>query len=148
MRFITSIAALLLTAAPAFAEAPSDDLRAELLAFNDQFNEYAASYDIEGIVSLYDEKALWIAPTERPVAGKETPRNTFTFLTENNGSLVHTVDKLIVSDDASQVIMIGDAIVKVDKAGLDFVGTYLFVLERDGENWEIIADMFNRHAEE
>lgn len=148
MRFFPSVTALLLVAAPAFADSPSDTLRAELLAFNDQFNAYAASYDIEGMVSLYDEKALWIAPTERPVAGKETPRNTFTFLTENKGSLSHTVEELIVSDDESQAIMIGDAIVKVEKAGLDFTGTYMFVLERDGESWEIVTDMFNQHTKE
>lgn len=148
MRFIVSVAAFLLNAVPAFADAPSPQLRAELLAFNDRFNAYAAAYDIEGIVSLYDEKALWIAPEKRPVAGKETPRNTFTFLTENKGSLVHTVEELIVSDDASQAIMIGDAIVKVENAGLDFVGTYLFVLERGNKDWEIVADMFNRHTEE
>jgi len=148
MRLFPSIAAVLLVAGPAFADSPSDELRAELLAFNDQFNAYAESYDIEGIVSLYDEKALWIAPAKRPVAGKETPRNTFTFLTENEGSLIHTVDELIVSDDESQVIMIGDAIVKVEKADLDFTGTYLFVLEREGEGWEIVADMFNQHTKE
>ena len=148
MRILSTLAALSLTATVAFADGHQTDLEAELNAWNDRFNELAASWDVDGIVSLYDEDALWIAPKSRPAPGPETARQTFTFAVENEGSLVHTVDELIISDDGSQAVMIGDAIVKVEKQGLDFTGTYLFVLEREGDDWQIMTDMFNQHIDE
>lgn len=148
MRILSTLAALTLTASIAFADGHQVDIEADLNAFNDRFNELAASWDVDGIVSLYDEDALWIAPNSQPAPAPESARATFTFAVENQGSLVHTVDELIISDDGSQAVMIGDAIVKVEKAGLDFTGTYLFVLEREGGTWLIKTDMFNRHVEE
>lgn len=147
MRLALSVAALLLSIAPSFADTATDTVRAELHAFNDRFNAYAEAYDVDGIVSLYDEKALWIAPKTPPVAGLETPRNTFSFLTENKGSITHSVDELIISDDGSQAVMIGGVEVLVEQAGMDFDGTYLFVLERDDEDWKIVADMFHQYLE-
>ena len=58
------------------------------------------------------------------------------------------MDELIISDDGSQAVMIGDAIVKVETQGLDFTGTYLFVLEREDDTWLIQTDMFNQHIDE
>ena len=44
--------------------------------------------------------------------------------------------------------MIGEADILVERAELDAMGTYLFVLERYGEDWKIVVDMFNQYAEE
>jgi ketosteroid isomerase-like protein len=134
---------------PALADDASDAIHADLVAFNDRFNTYAATYDIDGMMSLYDADTLWIEPGKPPAEGRDgVPRQTFTFLSENQGHLSHTVDRLFVSGDGSQAVMIGEADVLVESAGLDITGTYLFVLERDGETWEIVADMFNYHDEE
>ncbi|MEP3279201.1 MAG: nuclear transport factor 2 family protein [Stappiaceae bacterium] len=145
MRMIAIILALLLINLPASADTENDAIRADLIAFNDTFNDYARTYDIEGIVSLYDEKALWIAADAEPVAGQETPRKVFTMLTEHDGSLHHTVDKLIIAQDGSQAVMIGGVQASLGKAGPAFDGTYLFVLERRGEEWKIVADMFHQY---
>lgn len=148
MRILSTLAAFSLSATVAFADGHQADIEADLNAWNDRFNELAASWDLEGIVALYDEDALWIAPKSRPAPGPETARQTFSFAVENKGSLVHTVDELIISDDGSQAVMIGDAIVKVETQGLDFTGTYLFVLEREDDTWLIQTDMFNQHIDE
>ncbi len=89
-------------ATSAFAQLDHSALKAELYAFNDQFNAYAAAHDIEGIVGLYGETSLWIAPDARPAPGQVLARNTVGFLVANEGSLVHTVDTLILSQDGSQ----------------------------------------------
>jgi ketosteroid isomerase-like protein len=149
MKLMTTLAAaVLLSPLSAFADGHQTDIEAELMAFNDRFNEYAAAYDVEGIVSLYDENALWIAPKTPPALGPELARQTFSFLVAKEGSISHTVDQLTISDDGSQAVMIGDAIILVEQAGLDFTGTYLFVLEKEGDTWEIVTDMFNQHVEE
>lgn len=118
------------------------------MAFNDRFNTYAAAYDVDGIVSLYDDDALWNAPKTPPAPGPELARQTFSFLVEKEGSITDTADQLNISDDGSQAVMIGDAVILVEQAGLDFTGTYLFMLQKEGETWEIVTDMFNQHVEE
>lgn len=128
--------------------ASQEDREKELYAFNDLFNDYAKNNDVESIVSLYDEEALWIAPRTPPVTGKQAPRETFWFLVASEGSISHTIDHLFISDDGSQAVMIWDAIVLAEKAGLDFTGTYKFVLERRGDSWKIVSDMFNQHIQE
>ena len=124
------------------------DTRESLVAFNDLFNNYAKNYDVEGIVSLYADDALWIAPRTLPVPWKQASRETFWFLVSNSGSIVHTIDDLFISDDGSQAVMIWDAIVLVEKAGLDFTGTYKFVLKKIAGEWKIVSDMFNQHTSE
>lgn len=117
-----------------------------LAAFNDKFNSSSANHDVDALLSLYTPDALWIAPGERPVAGYDAPRETFGFVTKNKGFLSHTVDHLHISDDASQAVMIGEAVIKVDAAGMDATGTYLFVLKRDKDSWKIVTDMFHQHT--
>lgn len=141
-------AVFLISPLSTFADERHADIKAELMALNDSFNAYAKAQDVEGIVSLYDEEALWIAPQTPPAPGPELARQNFSFLVENDGSIVHTVDQLTISNDGSQAVMIGDAVILVEKAGLDFTGTYLFVLEKEDNTWKIVTDMFNRHVEE
>lgn len=149
MKLTTALAAaFLLSPITAFADGHQAAIEAELMAFNDRFNEYAAAYDVDGIVSLYDADSLWIAPKTPPAPGQELARQTFSFLVEKEGSITHTVDQLTISDDGAQAVMIGDAIILVEQAGLDFTGTYLFVLEKEGDTWEIVTDMFNQHVAE
>ncbi len=148
MRILIAVATLMLSATLVIAADTRATLEAELHAFNDRFNTLSANRDTEGLVALYADHSLWIAPETPPEPGQELARKNFGFLVENAGSLVHTVEELILSQDGTQAVMIGDAIIKVEKAGLDFVGTYLFVMQRDADGWEIIADMFNRHAQD
>lgn len=119
----------------------------DLEAVNDQFNAAAAAYDMEKFLSLYSKSALWIAPATPPVAGHDEPRAMFQFLADNQGTLTHTVDQLFVSQDGTLAVMIGTADVLMESAEIDADGTYLFVLERDGENWQIAADMWHQHRE-
>lgn len=123
------------------------EIEADLIAFNDRFNEIMVALDVESAVALYDEDSLWIDSENPPIPGPEGALTNFGFLAANNGSNIHTVDRLILSEDGSQAIMIGDADILVESQGLDFTGTYQFVLVRDGDDWKIMVDMFNTHVE-
>ena len=114
--------------------------------FNDEFNAISAKHDVDGLLSLYTPDSLWIAPGERPATGYEEPRKTFSFLAENKGLLTHTVDHLHISNDGSQAVMIGEAVIKVDAVGMDATGTYLFVMKRVNDEWKIVTDMFHQHT--
>ncbi|NIA71321.1 nuclear transport factor 2 family protein [Pelagibius litoralis] len=143
-----AVFALLIATAPVSAQEIDADTRASLIAFNDAFNAHAEVLDVEGMMSLYHEDALWIAPATPPAKGRDgVPRQTFTFLTENDGEITHTIDYLFVSDDGTQAVMIGDAVGSVESKGIAFKGTYHFTLVRDDakDNWEIVADMFNQY---
>lgn len=127
------------------------EVRASLVAFNDAFNAHAEALDVEGMMSLYHEDALWIAPAEPPAEGRDgVPRQTFTFLTENDGEISHTIEYLFVSDDGTQAVMIGDAVGAVESQGVAFAGTYHFTLVREDaeDDWQIVADMFNQYSTE
>eukprot|EP00752_Nemacystus_decipiens_P005254 g4768.t1 len=123
------------------------EIEASLIAFNDRFNELTAALDVPSLVALYDEDSLWIDQENPPIPGPEGVLTNFGFLAANNGSNIHTVDRLIISEDGSQAIMIGEADILVENQGLDFTGTYQFVLVRDGDDWKIMVDMFNIHSE-
>ncbi|TBR43794.1 DUF4440 domain-containing protein [Marinomonas agarivorans] len=118
----------------------------ELVAFNDRFNEVVANKDMKGFLDLYSKKVWWIAPATPPVVGHGEPTQTFQFIIANQGELTHTIDKLSISQDGTQAVMIGTAIVKVDKVGLDTDGTYLFVLEKENGAWKIQTDMWHQHT--
>lgn len=148
MRILSVLAAIVLTSTMVLADDHQAKARAELNAFNDRFNALSAARNTEGLAALYAVDSLWIAPKTPPAPGQKLARETFGFLAAKKGSLVHTVDELILSDDSTQAVMIGDAIVKVERAGLDFTGTYLFVLQRQQDGWQIVTDMFNQHVED
>ena len=128
------------------ADGKTNNIDAEMAAFNDRFNQVVADKDIEGFLSLYAEDTLWIAPATPPVVGHGEPRALFQFIIEKEGSLTHTVDTLFISDDETQVVMIGTADVLVEQAGMDVDGTYLFVLERHEDSWIILTDMWHQHT--
>lgn len=44
--------------------------------------------------------------------------------------------------------MIGTYNLNIEAVGAQAIGTYLFVLERNGDEWDIVVDMFNQHAAE
>lgn len=139
---------LILISFSVFANNSNDTVLQELNAFNDKFNQAVAEKDMAGFLSLYSAEALWIAPASPPVEGHGEPRATLQMIIDNDGQLSHTVDKLIISDDGDQAVMIGSANVYVEKAGIDATGTYLFVLERKNQNWQIITDMWHQHAKQ
>lgn len=139
----------LLTAAVLFgtkttAASPSANV-ADLASYNDSYNEIIANYDMDGFLDLYTNNPLWIAPTEAPVSGLEVPRNTFGFITAKKGNLSHTADHTFFSKDGSQAVLIGQYDVEIAAVGKKGTGTYLFVLEREGDGWKIVVDMFNEH---
>lgn len=156
MRSLTPLRGLILagslmftaTAGPITSSAIAENSQEEaaLTALNDQFNAYAEAYDLNGFLSLYDPEILWIAPGEHPSPGYEEPSKTFQFLIDQKGMLSHTIDHLFISQDGSQAVMIGDAIIKAEPAGLDATGTYLFVLKQQDGEWQIIVDMFHQHT--
>lgn len=133
------------------ALASDEATRQSLIAFNDRFNELAASHNIEGLVALYHEDAYWIAPDALPAQGRDgVPRQTITFMSQNQGELSHTIDELFISEDGTQAVMMGVTAAAVEAVGLDFEGTYIYVLERQSEQepWQIVVDMYNNHPAE
>lgn len=150
MRLLSSLkgfALATLIAMPAVA-ADRAELKKELLAYNDTYNEIIATYDLEAFVALYNDAPLWIAPEKAPVVGLDVPRGTFGFIVENQGELVHSFEELVVSDDGTQAVMIGSYDLNVEKVGVAAQGTYLFVLARNDDRWDIVVDMFNQYAAE
>ena len=57
-----TVLALTMTTPAVFAAETQGETHRSLVDFNELFNAYAASHDIEGLVSLYDQDAYWIAP--------------------------------------------------------------------------------------
>ena len=149
---LSTIALITAFALPATAEtAAQAAARDSLVAFNDRFNELAASLDVEGILSLYDEDTYWIAPAAKPAQGRDgVPRQTVTFLSQNKGELSHTIEDLFISQDGTQAVMKGVTQASVESQGFELEGSYIYVLERDDESapWRIVVDMFSNYAPE
>lgn len=147
-RLATAVLALFTITPHAFADETLEETRHSLVAFNELFNEFAASHDIEGLVSLYDRDAYWIAPDALPTRGRDgVPRQTITFMSENKADLSHTVEDLFISDDGTQAVMMGVTSASVESADIQFEGTYVYVLQRSAEDepWRVVLDMFNNH---
>ncbi len=79
--------------------------------------------------------------------GLDEARKLFEFVTSKNGDVTHSINHLFVSDDTSLAVMIGDVNVKIESAGIDGHGTYLYVLDQVDDEWKIIGDMWNQVAE-
>lgn len=139
------VAVIFAVAAPVIAA--GDDSRLSLSTYNDRYNEIVQSYDIKAFLALYSNDPLWIAPNNPPVAGLDVPRNTLQFLADKAGVLTHTVEHVYTSNDGSQAVLIGQYDAVIDSINQKSSGTYLFVLARDGNEWDIIVDMFNSHTE-
>ncbi|MBT8154670.1 nuclear transport factor 2 family protein [Epibacterium ulvae] len=149
MRLLSSLKGFALATLIATTVLAADDIRmAEFEAYNDRYNEIIANYDLEAFMNLYNDSPLWIEPDKAPIAGLEVPGGTFGFIVQNEGALTHTFDELKISDDGSQAVMIGTYALDIEKVGAKAEGTYLFVLERNGDSWDIVVDMFNQHAAE
>lgn len=147
---LSTIAVIASLAMPALAETQAQaDARESLIAFNDRFNELAATHDAEGLIALYDEDALWIAPATPPAQGRDgVPRQTITFMSENQGELSHTVEGMFISDDGTLAVMTGVTRAAVESQGFQLEGSYVYVLERESEDapWQIVLDMFSHYA--
>lgn len=143
---IPALVALALPLGQVHSAEPAEAQQEAFEAYNDSYNALVADHYLEAFVALYGESPLWIAPTAEPAAGLDVPRNTFQFIIDNEGSLTHTFDRLHVSDDGTQAVMIGTYEVAIEKVGAESSGTYLFVLEQEGDGWKIVVDMFNEHA--
>ncbi|MEX0303287.1 MAG: nuclear transport factor 2 family protein [Leisingera sp.] len=149
---LSAVAVITSLALPAFAEtAAQSAARESLIAFNDRFNELAATHNAAGLIALYGEGTFWIAPAARPVQGRDgVPRQTITFMSENKGELSHTVEDLFISDDGTQAVMKGVTKASVESQGFELEGSYIYVLERENEDapWQIVLDMFSNYATE
>lgn len=139
-------------ALPVIAETQAQSqARESLIAFNDRFNELAATHDAAGLIALYDEDAFWIAPATPPAQGRDgVPRQTINFMSENKGDLSHTIEDLFISDDGTQAVMKGITRALVESQGFQLEGSYVYVLERENEDdeWQIVLDMFSNYATE
>lgn len=145
MKLLSSLAlaaSLSVVALAAFADGHQTAIEADLHAFNDRFNELAASGDAAGLTALYAADSLWIAPGEGPIPGQAGAEATFGFMKAQNGQNVHSIDHLFISDDGTMAVMVGDAEILVESMGMDFTGTYQFVLRHDGNDWKIVSDMY------
>ena len=138
--------ALVISAGLAAADATDQAALEALTQLNDRFNEAAARHDAEGLLRLYAEDTLWIAQGAPVTQGLDGPRALFEFVTANRGHVTHTIDHLLVSDDATLAVMIGSVDAKIESAGLDATGTYLFVLRPKDDGWEIVTDMWHQHG--
>lgn len=149
---LTTIAIFASLALPVIAETQAEaDARESLIAFNDRFNELAASHDADGLVALYDENTFWIAPATPPAQGRDgVPLQTIVFMSENQGDLSHTVEDLFISDDGTQAVMKGVTRASVEAHDFQLEGSYIYVLERENEDvpWRIVLDMFSNYATE
>lgn len=142
-----TVVALAFTAASCGSSTDTDAIADDLTEFNDEFNRLAADLNVDAIASLYDQDSLWIEPTSPPKNGQETARQTLEFLAANDGDLSHTIDRLDISDDGTQAVMVGETTFSAEAAGVEGNGTYIYVLERDDDgDWKIIIDMFNQYA--
>lgn len=139
--------ALVLAAVSLSVNSSTSNTTEEMRAFNDRFNSVVAERGIDDFISLYSQKALWIAPSTAPVEGQDEPRALIEFLTAKDGHLSHTIDTLFVSPDGTQAVMIGEADVEVEQVGMDANGTYLFVMEKEGDDWKIQTDMWHQYTE-
>ena len=132
-------------ALPVIAETQAQSqARESLIAFNDRFNELAATHDAAGLIALYDEDAFWIAPATPPAQGRDgVPRQTINFMSENKGELSHTIEDLFISDDGTQAVMKGITRALVESQGFQLEGSYVYVLERENEDdeWQIVLDL-------
>ncbi len=142
----TVLISILVVTASAFAQDNAETVKKELNTYNDRYNEIVQSHDVDTFVGLYSNNPLWISPTDAPVAGLELPRNTLQFLADNDGKLHHTADHVFVSSDGSQAVLIGKYDVAVEKFHRKADGTYLLVLARKNEGWDIVVDMYNEHV--
>lgn len=140
----TLITSLTLCAGFALAEGASTALES-LNAVNDQFNHQAAEHDAAGLLGLYAQDTLWIAPGLPVSQGISGPRELFEFVTKNEGTVTHTIDHLFVANDASLAVMIGSVEAKIETFDQDATGTYLFVLTPKDDGWEIVTDMWHEH---
>lgn len=149
MRRLLSSLAIALTLAACGPNTSDVQSRAvvELTAVNDTFNAAAAAHDAETLVGLYSDNPVWIEPGKPAVISLDKPRQLFEFVTANKGHVTHTIDHLFVSDDATLAVMIGSVVAKVESAGMDATGTYLFVLKPEDEGWDVVVDMWQQHSE-
>ncbi len=146
LKIASTIAVLVITTTQALTDDISNVSRESLITLNDTFNTYAANYNLEGLISLYDKDAFWVSPGSKPIQGRdEVLRGAITTLRENKGRLSHTIEYLFVSADGTQAVMIGNATVVVEKSDLNYTGTYNFTLKHDGDRWQIVVDMYNQH---
>lgn len=139
--------ALMLSAVPLVVSADQEGAIAALEDLNDRFNAAASNHDAAGILSLYADDTIWIAPGKPAVKGLEEPKKLFEFVTSNKGDVSHSIDTLFVSDDGTLAVMIGSVDAKIESAGMDATGTYLYVLQPGDEGWEVAADMWHQHEE-
>ncbi len=128
----------LIAGGAAAEEGPPD---APFQAINDRFNAAVAAGDLEAMLDLYAEDVLWLAPNAPAATGRDIARANYGFVFDNNASLSHTLDHVLVSDDRTQAVMIGTF--SAPTLNIADKGSYLFVLENQNKTWKITADIFN-----
>lgn len=145
MRVLLKFAFFAAASLPAFAEETMHDLD----AVNDAFNAGIATQNVSGLMELYGEEVMWIAPgTPMTLKGREEAEKLFTFMTSHKAEVTHDLDHSFVSDDGTLAVMIGDVFAKAEAIGVDAAGTYLYVLNKEAGDWKIVADMWNQHTQE
>lgn len=119
--------------------------RDDLESFNQRFNQIVSKYDADSFVKLYKTDSWLIAPEAKPSADPDELRKMIGFLSKKGYSMAHTIDRVLISEDLSQAILIGEAEATNDAHPARAVGTYLFVMQKVDSEWKIAIDMFNQY---
>ncbi|GAA6210199.1 hypothetical protein NBRC116601_34920 [Cognatishimia sp. WU-CL00825] len=141
MHILVTLAMLAATTSSALAQ----DAASELAEMNDRFNSGIATQDVAGLMELYGQEVMWIAPgTPMSWNGQAEAKQLFNYMTGHQADVTHDIDHLFVSDDETLAVMIGDVRANVESIGLKGEGTYLYVLDKKEGDWKIVGDMWNQ----
>ncbi|WP_165385888.1 YybH family protein [Vibrio vulnificus] len=122
-----------------------NNLDSNLNKINEAFNTSIETQDVDGLMDLYGEEVIWIAPGKvMSTNGREEAYKLFSFMTSNNANVTHDIDHLFVSNDGTLSVMIGDVLARAESLGINGKGTYLYVLRKDEVDWKITLDMWNQ----
>ncbi|WP_299404767.1 nuclear transport factor 2 family protein [uncultured Roseobacter sp.] len=134
-----------LVATPALSQEHdwASSLDPALVQVNERFNDAIESENIEELLALYAENAVFLAPNESPVRDSRVIKENYVWVFEQGAELSHTLDQGFVAEDGTLAVMIGRYRLHGGSPDLDDSGSYLFALTPAGNSWEIVADIFN-----
>ena len=122
-------------------EAIADVLEKEML--------YRKSQDVEGMLSLFTEDAVFIPPNEDPLKGKPSLRRVFE-------KWFSTYEDMVLKTKIVDIVGMGDAaavwyeiVLKLKEKGkevTEYRGRGVVVFKKTGEGWKMHWDIWNSPA--
>lgn len=114
--------------------------------FSKRWNEMSVSKNLAGMLALYTADTLWLPPNDVRSIGTNQVQDTYARLFQiEQMTLVHTTEKIVVSESGEMATEIGAYELKMDTPDGEFndKGKYFFLLTKVAGEWKIAADMFN-----